>query len=222
MSYDIKYGPREQITEGVDGFLVEAGDTRALADRVIELLKDPALVSRMSKEARAKATQHGYDRFLSDWGAVLTAAVEQKPKRTKLVSADLEVHRLSVGRLSVGRADVGPGRFGAGKRMHLKAQLEVAGRGDQSEAEVTLAAVHERSGLVVDLPMSVKHSQGSFRLTASVPLSDLYPNGASAHDRCRLRVRLTWRNSSWQTYVTRPKNAPAGLRSTSVKMTSCC
>ena len=206
VSYDIKYGPREQITEGVDGFLVEDGDTRALADRVIELLKDPALVSRMSKAARAKASQHGYDRFLSDWGAVLTAAVEQKPGRTKLVNADLEVYRLKVG-----RAGVGPGRFGAGKRMHLKAQLELAGRGDQSEAEVTLAAVHERSGLVVELPMSVRHPQASFRLTASVPLSDLYPKGASAQDRCRLRVRLTWRNSSWQTYVTRPKNAPAGL-----------
>ena len=154
VSYDIKYGPREQITEGEDGFLVEAGDIRAMADRVIELLKDPALVSRMSKAARAKATQHGYDRFLSDWGAVLNAAVEHKPKRTKLASADLEVHRLSVG-----RADVGPGRFAAGKRMHLEASLELTGRGDQSEAEVTLAAVHEGSGLVVDLPMSVKHAE---------------------------------------------------------------
>ena len=93
VSYDIKYGPREQITDGEDGFLVEAGDTRAMADRVIELLKDPALVSRMSKAARMKAAQHGYDRFLSDWGAVLNAVVEQKPKRTKLASADLEVHR---------------------------------------------------------------------------------------------------------------------------------
>jgi poly(glycerol-phosphate) alpha-glucosyltransferase len=206
VSYDIKYGPREQITDGQDGFVVEPGDTRALADRVIELLKDPALVRRMSKAARAKATQHGYDRFLSDWGAVLIAAVEQKPRRTNLTSAELEVRRLTIG-----RGKVGPGRFAAGKRLHLKADLTVTGQGDKSEAEVTLAAVHEGSGLIVDLPMSVNHAKGVFRLTASVPLSDLYATGASAQDRCRLRVRLTWRNSSWQTYVTRPKNAPAGL-----------
>ena len=83
VSYDIKYGPREQITEGEDGFLVEAGDIRAMAARVIELLRDPALVSRMSKAARAKATQHGYDRFLSDWGTVLNASVEHKRQRTE-------------------------------------------------------------------------------------------------------------------------------------------
>ena len=160
----------------------------------------------MSKAARTKAAHHGYDRFLSDWGAVLNAAVEHKPKRTKLASADLEVHRLSVG-----RADVGPGRFADGKRMHLKASLEVTGRGDQSQAEVRLAAVHEGSGLVVDLPMSVKRAGGVFRLTASIPLSALYPEGASAQDRCRLRVRLSWQNSSWQTYLTRPKSAPSGL-----------
>ncbi len=28
ISYDIKYGPREQISHGVDGFLVKRGDTR--------------------------------------------------------------------------------------------------------------------------------------------------------------------------------------------------
>ena len=30
VSYDIKYGPREQITEGEDGFLVESGNIRAM------------------------------------------------------------------------------------------------------------------------------------------------------------------------------------------------
>jgi len=202
VSYDIKYGPREQITEGEDGFLVEAGDIRAMAARVIELLRDPALVSRMSKAARAKATQHGYDRFLSDWGTVLNASVEHKRQRTKIVGAKLDVHRLTVG-----RAGVGPGKVAAGKRMHLAADLKLTGKGDQGEAEVTLAAVHEGSGLVVELPMSVKHEKDVFRLKASVPLSDLYPSDASAQDRCRLRVRLTWRNSSWQTYLTRPQNA---------------
>ena len=35
VSYDIKYGPREQITDGVDGFLVPRGrHRRLLAERV--------------------------------------------------------------------------------------------------------------------------------------------------------------------------------------------
>ena len=35
VSYDIKYGPQEQVTDGVDGFLVPDGDQRAMADRII-------------------------------------------------------------------------------------------------------------------------------------------------------------------------------------------
>ena len=39
VSYDIKYGPREQITDGVDGFLVPRATSTRLAQRVIELLR---------------------------------------------------------------------------------------------------------------------------------------------------------------------------------------
>ena len=46
VAYDIKYGPREQITDGVDGFLVPPGDVALLAQRVIELLRSPELVRR--------------------------------------------------------------------------------------------------------------------------------------------------------------------------------
>ena len=52
VSYDIKYGPREQISDGVEGFLVPAGDVELLAQRVIELLRSPELVRRMSAAAR--------------------------------------------------------------------------------------------------------------------------------------------------------------------------
>ncbi len=206
VSYDIKYGPREQITEGEDGFLVPAGDTEAMAARVVEMLRDPALVRRMSAAARAKAAQHGYDRFLSDWRNVLEATVEQKSRRTKLTQAHLEVHRLTVG-----RKQLGPGRFAAGRSLNLEATLNLGGRGSREAVSVTLAAVHEGSGLVVDLPLKVKRRDEKFQLTAKPKLADLYPEESAPQDRCRLRVRVTWENSTWQTFVERPAGGPAGL-----------
>lgn len=206
VSYDIKYGPREQITDGQDGFLVPDGDTRAAADRVVQLLRDPELVRRMSAAARKKAEAHGYDRFVAEWGTVLRGVLENRPSRTKISRADLEVHRVTVG-----RRDGGPGRVNPGKRLRVEATLRVKGRGDLSSAEVTLAAVHEGSGLVVDLPLSVRRKGSEFRLEARVPLGQIYPSTASAQDRCRLRVRLTWANSSWETTLKRPGTAPAGL-----------
>ena len=85
VSYDIKYGPREQITDGVDGFLVPAGDTALLAQRVIELLQSPELVRRMSAAARARAAQlRARPSSWRGWAGVVQATVEHKPLRTRL------------------------------------------------------------------------------------------------------------------------------------------
>ena len=49
-------GVPEVVTDGVDGFLEEAGDTDKQAERVVTLLTDDELFSRMSKAARYTAT----------------------------------------------------------------------------------------------------------------------------------------------------------------------
>src|SRR5215217_5221430 len=59
ISYDIKYGPREQITDGVDGFLVPAGEVDRLARHLIELLTSPELARRMSAAATERAQRFG-------------------------------------------------------------------------------------------------------------------------------------------------------------------
>ena len=94
VSYDIKYGPREQITDGVDGFLVPRGDVDGLADRIVELLQSPELVSRMSAAARETAARHGADHFLADWADVLERVVELRPDRTRIDDVALETTRL--------------------------------------------------------------------------------------------------------------------------------
>ena len=51
VSYDIKYGPAEQIQDGVNGFLVPHRDTAAMADRVVEPPQSPTLSARISAAA---------------------------------------------------------------------------------------------------------------------------------------------------------------------------
>lgn len=217
VSYDIKYGPREQITDGQDGFLVPDGDVEAFADRVTELLTSPDLVERMSKEAVAKAEAHGTERFLGDWAHVLTTVVEQKPRRTELSSVDLRVHRLEVeppkllGRLA--RKDGGPalGRFSPDSVLRVDATLhvEVAGRRrDLGQAELSLSAVDLVSGEVVDLPVDVHRDGPDFRVAARLPLAEALGSGPG---ETRLRLRLTWRNSVWQGLLRRPDTGSEGV-----------
>ena len=212
VSYDVKYGPREQISDGVDGFLVPPGDTEALADRLIELLESPELAQRMSRAATEKAKQHGKDEFVADWAAVLEKTVELKPRRTRLLGADLDVQSLVVGgrggRGLLGLRSTTPaGRFPPTATVRLEATLRVKAQGsvgDLAAARVELDAVSQESGVVVGLPVDWTLGDGTFKVRSDVCLRDQLPPGDRPAGPVRLRLRLVWRNSVWQGWLDHP------------------
>lgn len=211
VSYDIKYGPRDQITDGVDGFLVPDGDTEMMAERVIELLTSPELVARLSRAAVAKAKEHSLERYARDWAHVLQAVARQKEQRTTLKSAELEVTRLEVvrkgliGRLSR-RPPLSPtGAYEGAEVLSFGGVLRVQGRGTPAgwaAARIELAAVGEVSGSVVDLPVAVRREGKTFEIAADVPLA-LLGGEMVAGERTHLRLRFVCQNSGWDTKVTR-------------------
>jgi len=205
VSYDIKYGPREQIEDGVDGFLVPPGDTEQLARRVVELLSDPELVARMSAAARAHAERFGPAEFLARWAQVLETVVEHKRLRTRLDDVKLELTRLRavrgnpVARLGRRGADFELGPVGPNRAVELAGELRVEGDGRKSglaAVELGLAWVAIETGEVTEAPLSVKLDEEDerFDLRAVAPLPD---------EDALLRLRLIWRNSAWETVLVR-------------------
>ena len=60
-------GVPDVIREGEDGFLVDAGDTEQLAERLARLAGDPALRRRMGEEGRARVLpRYAVDRLVDD------------------------------------------------------------------------------------------------------------------------------------------------------------
>jgi glycosyltransferase involved in cell wall biosynthesis len=60
-------GVPDVIRDGVDGFLVEAGDTETLADRLAELAHDPELRARMGAAGRERVLpRYAVDRLVDD------------------------------------------------------------------------------------------------------------------------------------------------------------
>ena len=187
VAYDVRYGPREQVTDRVDGFVVPDGDPAALAARVIELLRDPALVARMSAAARETAGRHDAESNLRAWTGVIAAAERDGAQRPRVKAVRLAVERLE---------ETGTGRLArmAGRRPQVETagRIVVEQRGKPRElrdAILELAWVDPASGEASPVPLSVQRGGGALRFTAAAPLPDA-PAG--------LRLRLLWRAFAWE------------------------
>jgi glycosyltransferase involved in cell wall biosynthesis len=76
ISFDCDSGPREIITSAVDGLLVPAGDTAALARALEQVLVDTALRGRLGSAAREVTVRFSRASFFQRWDDVLaTVAV---------------------------------------------------------------------------------------------------------------------------------------------------
>jgi glycosyltransferase involved in cell wall biosynthesis len=54
-------GSPEAVADGVTGFLVQPGDVAGAADKVIRLLRDPALRRKMGEEGRRRVAEFDID-----------------------------------------------------------------------------------------------------------------------------------------------------------------
>lgn len=71
VSFDVKYGPRDLINNGSDGFLVEHGNENELADAIMLGLSNPAYLDDMSENAINSVSKLSKERFMDDWRRVL-------------------------------------------------------------------------------------------------------------------------------------------------------
>lgn len=78
ISYDVHYGPAELIADGQSGYLVAAGDTAGLADRILSLLGDADAVERMSRAGRAWAADHDQRAAVARWAELFTTLLPTK------------------------------------------------------------------------------------------------------------------------------------------------
>lgn len=225
VSYDIKYGPREQITDGVDGFVVREGDVAGMADRVVELLTSPDLVRRMSSAAVEKAKSHGRETFVKDWSEVLHAAIELKPHRTRIEKAHLEIRRIRFFRSGFLKSRLLssdgflPTELDANSQLRIEGIFHLKGHSANStlrSAKLSLAAIDSESGATVDVPMTAKLRGDRFYIRSSVPVSQIFAGRTGSRD-VKLRFRFVWHNSTWQTFVGRPDSRSPEIEVTYAK-----
>lgn len=81
VSYDIQYGMSDIIRDGVTGFIVQAGDKKKLADRIIYLLNNPKVRKEMGEKAHYHVIKdYSKGKICSQWIDLFSKLESQKDK----------------------------------------------------------------------------------------------------------------------------------------------
>ena len=67
VSFDCPYGPRNVLTDGEDGFLVEYQNSNALADHICRLIDDPEMRIKMGGKGRSNVLRYSRDIIMPQW-----------------------------------------------------------------------------------------------------------------------------------------------------------
>lgn len=74
LAYDIDFGPREIIENGISGYLIEAFDVGKMSDRICNLIESPAKRKEFSERAKDNCSEFSRAAFISRWKRVLKEA----------------------------------------------------------------------------------------------------------------------------------------------------
>ena len=79
VSFDCDYGPREIITDGIDGFLVPLGNVEMFANRICQLIENPQLRQKMGNAGIISSKRYSPDIIMPQWKLLFeTITLEKK------------------------------------------------------------------------------------------------------------------------------------------------
>ncbi|GER72884.1 glycosyltransferase [Weizmannia acidilactici] len=67
IAYDIKYGPKDIIRNGIDGYLVPKGDQKQLAEKIIKIMTNQDLRNQFSQNASEVVKRFSYEMYRQKW-----------------------------------------------------------------------------------------------------------------------------------------------------------
>ena len=81
VSFDCASGPRQIISDGVDGVLVPVGDVHALAATMDRVMDDDSMRKRLGKSGAYVVERFRKERIMTMWGAAIREAIKAKRMR---------------------------------------------------------------------------------------------------------------------------------------------
>lgn len=100
ISFNIRYGPDDVISDGENGFLVSEGDIHTAAERVIQLCSNDNLAHSISKRAWQSSKRYGHAEVLKRFGTIVDQALRQRGERIGLAKISFVTHSFSTSNIN--------------------------------------------------------------------------------------------------------------------------
>ncbi|WP_077297936.1 glycosyltransferase [Virgibacillus pantothenticus] len=71
VSYDSKYGPSDIIRDGIDGYLVEKGSQKKLAEKIVQIMEDDNIRKKLSINAIEVNNRFSVENYAKSWKKLL-------------------------------------------------------------------------------------------------------------------------------------------------------
>ena len=78
VSFDCPYGPRNVITDGEDGFLVDYLNSEALAKSICKLIEDEKLRKQMGQNGRKNVLSYSRETIMPQWVSLFESIINKK------------------------------------------------------------------------------------------------------------------------------------------------
>lgn len=82
VSFDCPCGPKDLITDGENGYLVEDGDIEKLADRIVYLIRHPEKRKEMGAMAYKRSADYSEDKIMKQWMELFSEVLVDSKKNS--------------------------------------------------------------------------------------------------------------------------------------------
>ena len=77
VSYDIKTGPRECIEHGINGYLVEDGNAKDMAEKIEKLIVDDDMRTSFSVKALMNVEKFSLEKIIYKWNKLIDEVMKE-------------------------------------------------------------------------------------------------------------------------------------------------